>query len=99
MKTYKQHLYKKWWRGNFIGGVAFFMLVLFLVFSGKIEYMLVLVPVVFISSFLGGLKCPHCKKRLNVPSGSRGFERVNYCSECGFDLNEVAPEAFPKKES
>lgn len=91
MKTYKQLLYKRWWRGNFVVGVAFFALILFLVFSGKVEYTFLLIPVLFISIFFGGVKCPNCKRRLITPPGPRGFERVNHCAGCGFDLNQEAP--------
>ena len=99
MKTYKQLLLKKWWRGNFIVGVAFFSLVLLLVLSGNIGYTVFLIPIVFVSSLLGGLKCPTCKKRLNIPSGPRGFDGVNHCGGCGFDLNQVAPKNYSKKEA
>lgn len=98
MKTYKQQLYRRWWRGNFIAGVSLFALILFLVFSGKFEYTVLLIPIIFVSSFIGSLKCPNCNKRLNIPSGSWGFLAVNHCSACAFDLNQQAPKDNQNKK-
>jgi len=99
MMTYKQRLYKRWWRGNFIAGIGVFILILFLVFSSKVEYTLLIIPIILVSSLVGGLKCPSCKKRLIIPSGCRGFNTVNYCAACGFDLNQNAQHANPQKKT
>jgi hypothetical protein len=99
MKTYKQLLHKTWWRGNFSVGIALFCLILFLVFSGKLEYTVVLIPIIFASSLFGGLRCPNCKRRLIIPSGPRGFDEVHHCGRCGFDLDQQAPADNPKQEA
>lgn len=99
MKTYKQLLYKRRWRRNLAGGIAFFALILFLVFSGRPEFTVLSILIIFVSSLLGGLECPNCKGRLIMPPGPRGFDGVNYCAGCGFDLNQQAPTNFPKQEA
>ena len=75
-----------------------FTLVLFVVFYGKVEYTFLLIPIILVSGLAsGGLKCPSCKKPLIIPSGCRGFDRVNHCAECGFDLNQDASHDDSKK--
>jgi len=88
MTTYKQEILKKSRKQSFIGMAIFILVVLVFTLSYKTEYIFFLVPVIFLSSFFGGLMCPRCKERLNAPAGFRGIEKVNYCSECGFDLNQ-----------
>jgi hypothetical protein len=88
MKTYKETLYKKWWKQNLMSSVPFFCILLVLVFTNKVEYLLLVIPILLISSFFGGVKCPSCKNGMHIPPTPKRFKALNYCAECGFDLNQ-----------
>jgi len=94
MITYKQEILKKSRKQSFIGMAIFTVVILVFLLNYKTEYIFFLIPVIFLSNFFGGLKCPKCKGRMNAPSGFRGIEKVNYCSECGFDFNQDVSKSW-----
>lgn len=96
MKTYKKTLYKQWWKRCLVGGIIFLCLVLAIVLTGKFNCAYLFIPVFIIFSFWGIVKCPKCKCRLQAPTGSIGLDKVNYCVECGFDLNEEEPKEWAR---
>lgn len=96
MKTYKETLYKKWWKLKLTCGVPLFCIVILFVYTDKGEYLYLFIPVLLISSFFGGVKCPGCKTGLHIPPAPKGFKALNYCGECGFDLNQDPPKVWSR---
>ena len=86
MKTYKKKFYKRWWIGNFISSTCMIIIISLSLFLEKPEFLLLILPLVAIGYFFD-IKCPNCKAKINTGGGSRGWDNINYCQKCAFDLN------------
>lgn len=74
--------------------VPFSSIVLLFVFTNRSDFLLLLLPILMISSLFGGVKCPGCKNGMHIPPAPKRFKALNYCAECGFDLNQAPPKVW-----
>jgi len=97
MKTYKEKIYKKWWKINLISFILCICgYILLCVFPKNIEYAFLPIPIIMILHFFGIPQCPRCKKRLHIPARVRSIDKINFCGQCGFDLTQEPPETWAR---
>jgi Zn ribbon nucleic-acid-binding protein len=76
--------------------ISFFAVVIMIIVTERWEYALLFIPIFLLSNFFGGLECPDCKSQLHMYSRSRSRDKINYCSQCGFDFSQELPKVWAR---